>query len=420
MPFLEMLKKVPGTKDILPPEVLCWQEIERLSRITFKCFNYQEIRLPILEFADLFSRSLGEFAEVVQKQMFLIRNQDELYALRPEATASLARAYVENNLDKKTGLVKFYYLGPMFRLERPQKGRLRQFHHLGCEAIGSDSPYLDVEIITLASRLLEIFGLREFKIKINSLGCNQDKRLFAQKLQEKLEDRKEELCLDCQNRLSRNVLRILDCKKEDCRRIVKGLNLNEQQLCLSCADAFKQVRASLDLLGLHYELDPFLVRGLDYYTRTVFEITHPLLGAQDALGAGGRYDNLIQELGGPRKPAVGFALGMERVIMAQEKPLVLPKENLVYIITLGKAAQDKGLLLLNQLRQEGICADIDYEGKTLKAALRKGNDLGARFCIIMGEEELSKGVLVVRDMAVSQQKEVQQDKLLTYLKDCLK
>jgi histidyl-tRNA synthetase len=413
-----MFKKVSGTRDILPEEAFLWQRIEGISRDIFSIYGYQECRLPLIEDAGLFNRSLGESAEIVQKQMFLIRNQQDSYALRPEGTASIARAYIENNLDKTTPFVKFFYIGPMFRLERPQKGRLRQFHHIGIEAIGSGQPEIDIETIALADNLLNNFGVKNYKIRINSLGCAQDKEKLSQKLFNALSAKKESLCPDCQKRHKTNTLRILDCKNQDCKKIVSGLKLAEACLCPECKEHFCAVLKGLDAIKINYEIDPCLVRGLDYYSRTVFEITHHNLGAQDALGAGGRYDKLIQGLGGPDIGAVGFAFGIERLLLAVPALRQERAKNLVYLISLGKEAKDAGIKLLAFLRRAGIPADTDYENKSLKGAMRLANDLNARFVLIIGENELKKNTITLKDMVSGEQKEIKQEELITSLKQC--
>ncbi|MCX5702478.1 MAG: histidine--tRNA ligase [Candidatus Omnitrophica bacterium] len=310
-----MLKKVPGTKDILPIEVSRWQKIEEISRKTFSVYNYQEIRTPIIEDIAVYARSLGEFTEIVQKQMFLVKNNEDTYVLRPEGTASVVRAYIENSLDKTTGIAKFYYIGPMFRLERPQKGRLRQFHHIGAEVIGSGQAKVDIEVISLADRLLDEWGISGYEIIVNSLGCQEDKKKLIKILKDAFKYERDNLCDECQKRFQNNVLRILDCKNEGCQKVIKKLNLQDKHLCDDCSAHFTQVKSGLDALKIKYRISPYLVRGLDYYTRTVFEITHKDLGAQDALGAGGRYDNLVKELGGPDVSAMGFAFGIERLFL---------------------------------------------------------------------------------------------------------
>ena len=265
-----MFKKVPGTKDILPEEVLYWRRIEELSRKVFSCYNYQEIRPPLIEEAGLFNRSLGTSSEIIQKQMFLIKSKEDLFALRPEGTASIVRSYIENNLDKTAKFVKFYYIGPMFRFERPQKGRLRQFNHIGCEAIGSLDPALDVEVISLADKLLNAYSITGYKIKIKNLGCDKDKKGLSAYLTNGLKDKLPKLCDDCKVRFKNNVLRILDCKNEACKEAVKGLDIKDAHICNECKAHFSKVKEGLDLLGVNYEIIPLLVRGLDYYTGTVF------------------------------------------------------------------------------------------------------------------------------------------------------
>jgi len=411
-----MFKRVPGTKDILPEEANLWQRIEQIAADIFALYNYRQIRTPIIEEAGLFDRTLGATTEIVQKQMFLIHNQQDTYALRPEGTASIARSYIENNLDKTTGFSKLYYTGPMFRLERPQKGRLRQFHHIGCEAIGSNEASLDIETIALADQLLKGFGISSYEINLNSLGCPKDKENLSQHLKEELSKNEKDLCKDCQERIKKNVLRALDCKNEECQRIVKSISSRQSFLCDECSSHFETVKEGLKNLNIGYELNPMLVRGLDYYNRTVFEITHPQLGSQDAIGAGGRYNNLISELGGPDLGGIGFAFGMERLLLAQNTPLQCQEKKLVYLITLGDKARLAGLKILAQLRTAGICCDTDYLNKSLKGALRSANDQKAATVLILGDNELEKNIIVVKNMSESSQKEIPLDKLMGELR----
>ena len=411
-----MFKKTPGTKDILPDEVSSWQAIEETTRNIFSLYNYKEMRPPIIEEAALFNRSLGESAEIVQKQMFLVKKDKDVYALRPEGTASIVRAYLENNLDKTSGLIKVYYIGPMFRAERPQKGRLRQFHHLGCEVIGSPEPYLDVEIISLADNLLKAYTIEGYEIKINSLGCLKDKKELTEILRKSLKPKLPKLCDDCNTRFKHNVLRILDCKNEGCIEVLKELDIREGHLCPECKGHFDKVKEGLDSLNIGYKINPYLVRGLDYYTRTVFELIHHGLGAQNALGAGGRYDNLVGDLGGPSLGAIGFAFGIERLLLVSKyQSIKVSKSNLVYIISLGEAAKRQGLKLLDDLRKAGITSDTDYEDKSLKGALRRANDLSARLVLIIGEDEIKKNVVTLKDMVSGEQQEVKQDELVNYV-----
>jgi len=414
-----MFKRVSGTRDILPNEIESWQNIENISRSIFSCHNYHQIRTPLIEEESLFNRSLGESTEIVQKQMFLIKREHDVFAMRPEGTASIVRAYIENNIDKSQGFAKYYYIGPMFRAERPQKGRLRQFHHIGCEAIGSYGPGIDVEVIVLADSLLKAYGIKGYRIVINSLGCFSDKQAFILSLKVKLQEMRSDLCDDCKDRYERNILRILDCKNEACQKIIKELNISGSSRCEPCQAHFNSVRQSLDLLKIDYEVAPNLVRGLDYYNRTVFEFKHSELGAgQDALGAGGRYDSLVKQLDGPETGAVGFAFGIERLLLvANQQAIIAPKEgNLVYLVTLGDDAKNAGLQILSDIRQSGIIADTDYEGKSLKAAMRKANDLHARFVAILGSDELKEGVITLKDMANSSQEKVKIAELTRKLK----
>jgi histidyl-tRNA synthetase len=407
-----MFKKVPGTKDILPVEISSWQNIEEISRNIFSTYNYQEVRTPIIEEAGLFNRSLGEFSEIVQKQMFLIKNKQDLYVLRPEGTVPIVRAYLENSLDKTSGMAKFYYIGPMFRLERPQKGRLRQFHHIGAEIIGANQPGADVEIISLADKILKALGISGYKIVINSLGCVKDKKELVRILYNCLKDKLSELCDDCRKRFKHNVLRILDCKNKTCQEAVNKLALHDKHLCDGCRTHFYTVKDGLSALKIDYEVNPYLVRGLDYYTRTVFEITHDDLGSQDALGAGGRYDSLVKELGGPDVGALGFAFGVERLLLVHSSKSIVHSKNLVYIITLGGEAEKEGIKLLDNLRKNGIVADTDYGNKSLKGALRRANDLSAKYVLIIGEDELQKNVVTLKDMVSGGQKEVKYESLI--------
>ena len=412
-----MFKRVPGTKDILPDQIDWWQKIEGISRNILSIHNYLEIRPPLIEEAHLFNRSLGESTEIVQKQMFLIKREQDLYALRPEGTASIVRAYIENNLDKTNSFIKLYYIGPMFRMERPQKGRLRQFHHIGAEAIGSQDESIDIEMISLADTLLRAYSINGYKIALNSLGCLKDKKELTRILQERLKDKLEELCGDCRDRFSRNILRILDCKNETCLKIVNKINIGNSYLCPECNTHFAKVKDGLDSLKIDYELNPNLVRGLDYYTRTVFEIKHPDLGAQqDALGAGGRYDNLVKELGGPDVGAIGFALGVERLLLVTSHQSPVTSKNLVYMINLGEEAKCQGIKLLYELRKAGIPSDTDYENKSLKGAMRKANALRARFVLILGEDELKENSVTLKDMKDSSQRKVKIGELVSLLK----
>jgi histidyl-tRNA synthetase len=408
-----------GTKDILPEEVKSYRDLEEKARSTFKYFNYKELRTPIFEDEKLFLRSLGQTTEIIQKQLLKLKSNSEDesdFALRPEATASIVRAYLEHNLDKKDGFSKYFYIGPMFRGERPQKGRLREFNHIGAEAIGATNPYLDVEIISLATKLLDDFGVEEYKLKINNLGCAQDKSKLSKLLREEMKNKIKNLCVLCQDRFDRNVFRILDCKNESCKEILKNLKLKEKHICVDCDDHFQKVIKILKASKIPLEISPFLVRGLDYYTGTVFEITHSSLGSQDALGAGGRYDNLISQLGGPNLGAIGFALGVERILLAINKKIEFSDSLDAYIISLDKKAYEKSFLLLNKLRSENISCDIDYEEASLKSQMRSANKAGAKFAIIIGEEELKTDTVSLKEMLSGKQEKIKTDQIIKELK----
>jgi histidyl-tRNA synthetase len=415
-----MFKKVLGTRDILPEEAVLWRNAENAGREVFALYNYREIRTPVIEEAALYARSLGGSTEIVGKQMFLIERGEDSYALRPEGTASVVRAYVENGLDKSQGFAKLFYIGPMFRAERPQKGRLRQFHHIGCEALGSSDPCLDSEIITLADALLKAWGISGYEILVNSLGCLQDKQKLTEGLRASLQDKRAELCPECLQRLDVNVLRILDCKNEGCRRAVAGLNLESGHLCPDCAGHFRSVLSGLDSCGVKYTLSSSLVRGLDYYTRTVFEITHSGLGSQNAIGAGGRYDNLIAELGGPDKGACGFAFGMERVLLVSQAQAPDADGPRVFIVPLGTGARAACPGILAELRASGISSDTDYEGKSIKGAMRAANSQGAKLALIIGEDELKNGTVLIKDMSTGSQEPAARDALIEAVKERFK
>ena len=398
-----------GTTDNLAASSRLWHDIEETARGVFRTFAYGEIRTPIFEEAKLFSRSLGDLTDIVQKQMFLIKRETDTFVLRPEATASIVRAYVESTMYNVSTVTKFFYIGPMFRAERPQKGRLRQFHHIGCEAIGSTHPYLDAEVIVLARTLLGALGLRDFTIRLNTIGCAQDKKSFSVNLRETLLPHKKSFCEDCQERMSKNIFRVLDCKNRPCRELILSKKIGHGHLCEPCQDHFRRVREALDALAVSYEIDPLLVRGLDYYTRTVFEITHPLLGAQDACVGGGRYDNLVKELGGPDRGAAGFALGMERLLMAlgvADEPPEEAADGNVYVIPLGDAAMAAGFKLLGEIRARGISAEMDYMEGSLKASLRRADSRKAKVAIVIGDNELNRGVAQLKDMVQGSQEEV--------------
>lgn len=406
------IKSIRGTQDILPDEAARWVAVENLARELFARYGYSEIRTPIIEETALFKRSIGDTTDIVQKQMFSFKDRGERdITLRPEATASVVRAYLEHNLDKKQTLTKLFYIGPMFRAERPQAGRQRQFHQIGVEAIGSASPYLDAEVIELLVDFLKQAGVRDFEIKLNSLGCAEDKKKINVLFKKELKARVKNLCDDCQTRVEKNVFRVLDCKNPECKKVIAGLPSILDDICRDCRLHFDAVKAVLDSLGVKYVVDNHLVRGLDYYTKTAFEVTSRKLGGQDAIAAGGRYDNLIKDLGGTAAPAIGFAIGVERLLLASVQCSVDSGQwKKIYIATLGETAQKKGFQIAAELRKSGIACEMGYEEKSLKAQLRQASGSGCTYAAILGEDELKKNKIILRDMAASQQNEIDLDK----------
>jgi len=415
------MKALKGTSDVLPDAAGLWRYIENAARRIFAVYGYREVRTPLIEETPVFTRTIGDSSEIVTKQMYtFIDRGKRSISLRPEATAGCVRAYLEGAVDKTSGFVKWFYLGPMFRSERPQSGRLRQFHQIGAEAIGSYSPFLDAEMISLASRVLKECGIDGFEVRLNTLGCDKDKSKFNGILKKELEGRLGLLCTDCKERYKKNVLRVFDCKNASCIDAVKGLPKISGHICEDCSRDFSIVKEALTLLKVPYKVDEYIVRGLDYYTKTVFEITHPALGAKDVIGAGGRYDNLLGRMGGADAGAVGFALGIERMIMAVgDKPLGERRGVDVYIATMGADAYRRGYTILSSLREKNFTCDIDYNIRSIKAQLRQANKLKARFVIIIGEEEIKNDNVMLKDMSAGSQAEVSVDGIIGKISEIL-
>ncbi len=400
-------KAIRGTQDILPFEVELWNFVETLAKNIFGLYGFHEIRTPIIEDIHLFIRSLGEATDIVEKQMFVIERKDSRIVLRPEGTAGVVRAFCENNLYNTDPIKKYFYIGPMFRGERPQKGRLRQFYHIGVENLSADSPFSDVEVLLMLWKLLGRLGLKEVKIKLNSIGCQQDRDKFRGFLKEALKDKVKFLCQDCQRRYERNVFRLLDCKNPSCREVVSGVVDGDGFLCDQCQEHFSFIVEKLNSYGVGFILDKFLVRGLDYYNRTVFEVVHPGLGkGQDALAAGGRYDYLVSQISAGKidSPAVGFAIGIERLLIAMDKEgLVdgfLEGQNLVDVVVVyqDRKFQNHAFNLVAKLRDLGIAVVMDFSGKSMKAQMRWANKVGARFVVILGEKEVAGAEISLKDM----------------------
>ena len=416
-----MLTNAPrGTKDILPDTVGDWNYVEGEIRELCRRFGYSEIRTPIFEHTELFQRGIGEGTDVVDKEMYTFTDRGERsITLRPENTASAVRAYLQNKLYAQSNLVKLFYIGSMFRYDRPQAGRMREFHQFGVEALGEANPAVDAEVILLAMNLLEGLGLKDLELSINSVGCPKCRSKYRTMLQDFFRDKLDDLCEDCRSRFERSPLRILDCKKDSDKPYMADAPKITDCLCEECADHFAKLKELLSSAGISFNHDPRLVRGLDYYTKTAFEIKYPPLGAQSAVAGGGRYDGLIEEMGGNPTPAVGFAPGLERLLLALESQNLLPKKNRsvdAYVVALGEAAQAEGFKLLNSLRQQGLSAAMDFAGRSMKAQMKQANKLGARYSVILGEDEIAEGVVMLRSMEDSSQDKVPMDQVAEKIK----
>ena len=425
------IKAPRGTEDILPGEIEKWQRIEKTARELFPLYNYREIRTPLFEDTSLFERSIGESTDIVEKEMYtFLDKKGRSLTLRPEGTAPVVRAYLEHKLYAKGGINKFFYTGAFFRYERPQAGRNRQFYQVGVEAIGSDSPAIDAEVISLSLHFLSSLGLGDFlcaaerqvpesemrglHVALNSIGCSSCQPIYREKLRQFLNEHTDELCEDCRRRTESNPLRVLDCKKEACISVLKSAPLSLDFLCTACREHFESVTHFLDILGINYQVAPHLVRGLDYYTRTTFEIIYTGLGAQNAVVAGGRFDGLIEEMGGNPTPAVGFAAGIERIALAMDgEGVKITDENgtLAFIALAGKEYLEEGMLLLSELRRSAISAEMDYEGRSLKSQFRLADRLGVKFTIILGKDGL-----VLRDMKEYKLEEMKRQEVIPFLR----
>ncbi len=405
-----MIKGVRGAPDILPDDVGRWQVLEAVARDILDRYGYAEIRTPIFERTELFVRGIGEGTDIVEKEMYTFQDRGgESLTLRPEATASLMRAYAEHSLAAKSSLAKLYLIGPMFRHERPQSGRFRQFHQIDVEAVGSPGPAVDVEILALFHHLLGAWGLSDTQLHLNSIGDRQCRPAYREALVAFLRARRDSLCADCHVRLEKNPLRVLDCKQPRCQEAATDAPTITESLCGPCQEHFDAVRRLLDGLRIGYAVNPRLVRGLDYYTRTTFEFINPGLGAQNAVAGGGRYDGLVEELGGPPTPSIGFAVGEERILASlahQGIAAAATGATGVYVATVGEAAYAKALGMTQDLRRRGLRAGVDLERRSLKGQMRQANRDGYRFVVILGSEELERGRATVKDLVTGEQVEV--------------
>jgi len=391
-----------GTADIYGENLLAWLKLERLIREICRSFGYQEVRTPLFEHTELFQRGIGEATDIVEKEMYTFTDRGgRSITLRPEGTAPVVRAFLEHKMDQGPLPAKLFYLGPMFRYERPQAGRYRQFHQFGLEVLGSADPLLDVETIVLPLELYKRCGLKGFVVELNSIGCPSCRPHYREQLKEYVRPHLGQMCPSCQSRFDRNPLRLLDCKNEACRKVLADAPVITEYLCEECAEHFTQVKSYLGLLGVDYVLNPKLVRGFDYYTRTVFEVTYAGLGAQNAIGAGGRYDGLVEEVGGNPTPAVGFAVGVERLLLALADEGAFAAEQPrpdAFIVQFGGETKIKAAQLLYDLRRAGLHAEMDHLGRSVRAQMKAADRLGARWVLILGEDELAAGKVKMRNM----------------------
>ncbi len=412
------IQLIRGFKDILPGETELWQTIEKTAITLFEDFGYREIRIPIMEKTQLFARSIGEDTDIVEKEMYTFPDRKgDLLTLRPEATASICRSYIQHKMYAQNPVQKFYTIGPMFRRERPQKGRYRQFYQIDAEIFGIEEPYADVELIFLLHTLFNRLNVTDTTAHINSLGCPNCRPRFKEALSSLLDDASEALCKQCLRRKDRNPLRVLDCKVPGCKEAMAGAPALIDFLCDDCRDHFSTVTDLLSMLDVPFTIDKQLVRGLDYYTRTAFEIQTGALGAQSAVAGGGRYDGLVRSLGGPQTPAIGFAIGFDRLaeIVSTCNPAVLKTPDL-FIAALGKQAKELAFKWTAELGSNGICTTLEYRRKSLKAQMKQANRAGAGHVLILGESELDSGVAVLRDMAAKTQKEIPLDLVVEKIK----
>ena len=410
-----MIKAITGTKDILPSDIRKWYHLESLVRKTFQNFNYKEIRTPIFEETSLFARGIGEETDIVSKEMYTFKDRsDTSITLKPEMTAGVVRAFIEHSLGEKQPLTKVFYISPMFRQERPQAGRLRQFHQFGAEALGSTSPLLDAEMIEMAFEILRRLGLRDLSVKINSLGIPSARENYKNELRKYLTDKKSKLTVESRIRFEKNILRIFDSKAEQDQEIMNNAPLLIDYLDDESKQDFEVVKNYLTNLKIPFEVDPKLVRGLDYYTKTTFEIISGKVGAQSSLCGGGRYDLLVEELGGKPTPGVGFAAGMERILLAceNENVLNLPEPYIdVYLVRIDSDLMLKVSEIASSLRKNDLIVDYDYLNRSVKAQMREANKLNARFVLFVGGDEYNNGELVLKNLSTSEQEKIKVSEL---------
>ena len=411
-----MINAPRGTNDILPPESAKWNYIESKAKYIFDLYNYEEIRTPIFEYTELFQRGIGEVTDIVEKEMYTFEDKSgRSITLRPEGTASVVRSFLENKIYGKAQPTKYYYIGPMFRYERPQAGRYRQFNQLGIEVFGTKDPMVDAEVIAVGMHYMDILGLEDLVLYINSIGCPECRPPYLDKLKKYLNKNKERLCDDCKHRIDKNPLRVLDCKNESCQNVISGAPKLIDHLCDECDTHFNNVKNNLKNIDIEFEIDPNLVRGLDYYTKTAFEVKYEGLGAQDTIFGGGRYDKLAEEIGDKDIPGIGFALGIERLLITLEKQdidIPIDKSVDIYLTTIGDKAKKACFELLNNFRKNNIKAEIDYLDRSVGGQMKSADRMNATYTVIIGENELESGKATVRNMKDGNEQEIKLDKLV--------
>lgn len=419
-----MLTKAPrGTKDILPSEVYKWHYVEKLFRDICEQFGYKEIRTPVFEHTELFKRGVGETTDIVQKEMYSFEdNGGRDITLKPEGTAPVVRSFIEHKLYADAQPTKLYYITPCFRYERPQAGRLRAFHQFGIEVFGTTSPSVDAEVIGVAMAFYQKLGITNLELRINSIGCPECRKKYNEILKAYLQEKLPNLCNTCKDRYERNPMRIIDCKVESCKTQLTDVPLMLDYLCDECKEDFESLKEHLALMNINYQVDPGIVRGLDYYTKTAFEIVSNEIGAQGTVCGGGRYDGLIQQLGGPATPGVGFGMGIERLLLTLENnhiDIPKPKGLDIFIATIGERGVKEAVKLLHSLRIAGIIADKDHMNRSLKAQFKYADKVNARYTIVIGDDEIDKDIVLLKNMETGEQTEVILSEIIKELKDRL-
>lgn len=416
---VNQLQALRGTQDILPNDIYKWLYMENIIRDLCALYGYGEIRTPIFEETKLFLRGIGDTTDVVTKEMYTFEDRGgRSITLRPENTASAVRAFLEHKLYGDQGVHKLFYIGSMFRYDRPQAGRYREFHQFGVEILGASSPLADVEVIVLAYRLFQKLGLQNLELRINSIGDKNCRNAYKKELISYYESQKDMLCEDCKQRLYKNPLRLLDCKEDNCKILAKNAPVITNYLCEECHNKFEKVKSGLTALHISYVVDPGLVRGLDYYTNTAFEIQYPPLGAQSAICGGGRYDKLVEEMGGPDVPGIGFAVGLERLLLALEGQNLIPncpQKSSVYIVALGEKAEIEGLKIQGELREKGVMTYMDLQEKSLKGQMKQAGKVQSIYAVIIGENEIEQGKATVKHMQTGEQSEISFSQVADYI-----